>query len=150
MGLFDVFKKKPSSPTKTAKDKVIRTKNAVIVDHTDNLEAQIIPIEKRIKQMKPIVDGLYAHEILALSYAETFHLSGDEYQGFWWWRYGVRDVPAMLRSLQSRGFITEGGVDSAVKACNAPELKDFLKSQGMKVSGKKADLINRILTEADP
>ena len=150
MGLFDVFKKKPSSPTTAAKDKVIRTKNAVIVDHTGNLEAQIIPIEKRIKQLKPIVDGLYAHEILALSYAETFRLSGNEYQGFWWWQYGVKDVRAMLNSLQSRGFITEGGVDSAVKACNASELKEFLKSQGMKVSGKKDDLVNRILTEADP
>ena len=150
MGLFDMFKKKPSTPKRTGKDKVTVTKHAVIVDHSDNLEAQIIPIEKRIRQLKPIAEGLYAHEILALSYAETFHLSGDEYQGFWWWHYGVRDVQRMLKSLQSRGFITEGGVDSAVRACKATELKEFLKSQGLKVGGKKDDLISRVLTEADP
>ncbi len=150
MGLFDMFKKKPSTPARSGKDKVTKTKNFTIVDHTDNLEAQIIPIEKRIKQMKPIVEGLYAHEILALSYAETYHLSGDEYQGFWWWQYGVKDVAGMLRSLQSRGFITEGGTDSAVRACKATELKEFLKAQGLKVSGKRDELVSRVLTEADP
>lgn len=150
MGLFDLFKKKPTTPTRAGRDKVTVTKHAVIVDHTDNLEAQIVPIEKRIRQLRPIAEGLYAHEILALSYAETYHLKGDEYQGFWWWRYGVRDVAAMLKSLQKRGFIIEGGVDSAVRACKATELKEFLKSQGLKVSGKKDDLIERVLTEADP
>lgn len=149
MGLFDMFKKKPSTPARSGKDKLTKTKNFTIVDHTDNLETQIIPIEKRIKQMKPIVEGLYAHEILALSYAETYHLSGDEYQGFWWWQYGVKDVAGMLRSLQSRGFITEGGTDSAVRACKATELKDFLKAQGLKVSGKRDELVSRILAEAD-
>lgn len=150
MSLFDMFKKKPSAPMRGGKDKVTETKNFTIVDHTDNLEAQIIPIEKRIKQMKPIVEGLYAHEILALSYAETYHTSGDEYQRFWWWQYGVKDVAGMLKSLQARGFIAEGDVGSAVRACKASELKEFLKAQGMMVGGKRDELVNRILTEADP
>lgn len=150
MGLFDLFKKKTSAPARGGKDKVTRTKNFTIVDHTENLEAQIIPIEKRIKQMKPIAEGLYAHEILALSYAETYHLTGDEYQGFWWWQYGVKDVTGMLKSLQTRGFITEGGTDSAVRACKVAELKEFLKTQGLKVSGKRDELVSRVLNEADP
>lgn len=132
------------------KDKVTVTKNAITVDHSDNLEAQIIPIEERVKHMQPIAEGLYAHEILALSYAKTYHLSGDEYQGFWWWRYGVRDVGGMLMSLQSRGFVTEGGTDSAVRSCKTSELKEFLRAQSLKVSGKKDELVSRILTEADP
>ena len=41
MGLFDLFKKKSSAPTVAAGDKVIKTRNAVIIDHTGNLEAQV-------------------------------------------------------------------------------------------------------------
>ena len=150
MGLFDLFRK-AAAPRKTPGDKVIVGRGYTIIDHSDNLEAQIVPIEERVRTLRPIADGLYAHEILALSYAETYHPSGgDEYQGFWWWRYGVRDVRAMLESLRSRGFITEGDAATAVRSRTASELKEFLRAQGLRVGGRKADLVERVLTEADP
>ena len=150
MGLFDLFKKNPAPTPKGPKVTISADKHCTVIGQNGDVEVFIMPIEERIKKLKPIAEGLYAHEILILSYAETFHLSGNEYQGFWWWHYGIQDVSAILKSLQSRGFITEGGTDSAVKSCTTSELKEFLKSQGLKVGGKKDDLVARVLTEAEP
>lgn len=150
MGLFGFLKKKITPPqsgqNRKAKTKV--TASVSIVDHSDDFESQIVPIEKRVKQLKPVAEGLYVHEILLLSYAEKYHLSGDDYPGFWWWNYGIKDVHGMLNSLLARGFLREGDDAATLKACTATELKDFLKSQGLKVSGKKDELVNRILVEA--
>lgn len=151
MGLFGFLKKKGTSsqPDHYRKDGSRVKASVSIVNHSGDLESQIVPIEKRVKRLKPVAEGLYAHEVLALSYAEKYHLSGDDYPGFWWWRYGVKDVHGMLDSLFARGFLCEGDEATALRASTAAELKEFLKSQGLKVSGKKEDLVNRILEEAD-
>lgn len=139
MGLLDLLKKQ-LAPSKTT---------VTVSSSCAPFEKQVVPIEARIKRMDPIAEGLYAHEILGLSYAETFTPSQQEFQQFWWWQYGVKDVRGMLDSLQERGFITVGGAESAVRASKAADLKEFLKAQGLKVSGKKEELIERVLSEAD-
>lgn len=152
MGLFGFLEKKAAPPQSGQKQKgKSKVKVSVsVVDHSGDLESQIVPIEKRIKHLRPVSEGLYAHEILALSYAERYRLSGDDYPGFWWWRYGVKDVHGMLDSLLARGFLREGDETTTLRVSTAIELKDFLKSQGLKVSGKKDELVNRILVEASP
>lgn len=150
--MFGLFKKKggPKVSGRGGKDKPRMPVSASTVGHSGDLEAQIVPIEKRVRRLKPVAEGLYAHEVLALSYAERYHLSGDNYPGFWWWKYGIKDVHGMLDSLLRRGFLRPGDEASAMRACTAAELRDFLKSQKLKVSGKKDELIKRIITEADP
>lgn len=104
-----------------------------------------IPIERRIKTLTLGPSGLYAHEILLLSYAEKFTVSQDEFQGFWWHRYGISDVSSLLASLKSRGYLVLGGLPASLRNAKVVELSAACKKLGIPSSGKKADLIQRLL-----
>lgn len=53
----------------------------------------------------PSARGLYVPEILMLSFCGKFPNPKSGYPGYWWFTYGVRDVGALLKSLEARGFI---------------------------------------------
>ena len=125
MRLFDLFKKKNKYPP----------------------EPEVIPVEKRIKGMKPNDAGLYPHETLLLSYAPKYYVKGNSYPGFWWYKYGIKDVDKSLKSLLDRGFLQIGSLSSAIEKETATVLKGLLKANNLKVSGKKAELVQRLLDE---
>ena len=110
-------------------------------------EPEITPVEKIIENMKPNDFGLYPHEILLLSYASKYKTVGNEYPKFWWYDYGIRDVDVALKSLKDRDFLKIGSLKSAIENETVAVLKDILKNNNMKVSGKKAQLVQRILEE---
>ncbi|QNO13359.1 SAP domain-containing protein [Alkalicella caledoniensis] len=156
MGLFDLFKKKKDKkveeinkkkntdniginikPTISVKTEVVNTPS----------EPEVIPVEKRIKGMKPNSAGLYPHETLLLSYAPKYYVEGNSYPGFWWYKYGIKDVDKLLQSLLDRGFLQIGSLRSAIEKETATVLKDILKANDLKVSGKKSELVERLLDE---
>lgn len=53
------------------------------------------------------VAGLYPQEILMLSYLDKY-TAGKPVARFWEYTYGVTDVPAMIASLEARGFSRNG------------------------------------------
>lgn len=153
MGLFDFLKKrnKQNNEPSKSKDKkdfdissMIRVKTEII---NTPPEPDVIPVEKIIKGMKPNEVGLYPHEVLLLSYAPKYYLEGNSYPGFWWYKYGVKDVDKCLISLKDRGFLQIGSLRSAIEKETAAVLKDVLKDNRLKVSGKKAELVQRLLDE---
>jgi len=107
----------------------------------------VIPVEVRLKDAVASSHGLYPHEVLALDYAHSYYTEGNRYQGFWWYGYGVRDVDVVLRSLLERGFLQVGNLQSAIENETGAVLKEELKKHGLKVSGKKAELVQRLLNE---
>lgn len=159
MSLLDFFKKKPikyekpSEPNNVGKEKLkqnniiakpqIKITTQVISSNADD----IIPVEKRIKNAYASKHGLYPHEILVLDYAESFFTDQESFQGFWWYRYGVKDVQYCLRNLVERGFIKIGDLQNAIKIETTTVLKNELKNHGLKVSGKKEELVQRLLAE---
>lgn len=153
MGLFDFLKKQNkqnNEPSKSMSKKdlgigsLISVKTEII---NTPPEPDVIPVEKIIKGMKPNDVGLYPHEILLLSYAPKYYLEGNSYPGFWWYKYGVKDVDKCLITLKDRGFLQIGSLRSAIEKETAAVLKDVLKDNGLKVSGKKAELVQRLLDE---
>ncbi|RJX22810.1 MAG: DNA-binding protein [Desulforudis sp.] len=101
-----------------------------------------------IKSAVPSKHGLYPHEVLMLDYAKSFYTESNSLPGFWWYSYGVRDVDNGLRSLLDRGFLQIGDLQSAIEKEKATVIKDELKNRGLKTSGKKAELVKRLLEEA--
>lgn len=96
MGLFDFFKRKSDKKVEVAKDNKntkakkgfnikpsISVKTEIVNTPT---ERNIVPVEKRIKGIKPNDVGLYPHETLLLSYAPKYYVEGDSFPGFWWYR----------------------------------------------------------------
>ncbi|MDD4781270.1 MAG: SAP domain-containing protein [Tissierellia bacterium] len=156
MGLFNFLKKKSKKVEVAKDDNNTKAKqginiNPVISIKTEIIntphEPDIIPIEKRIKEMKVNEAGLYPHEILLLSYAPKYYVEGNSYPGFWWYQYGIKDVDKSLKSLLERGFLKVGSLKSAIEKETAVALKDLLKANNLKVSGKKAELVQRLLDE---
>ncbi len=107
----------------------------------------VIPAEIRIKDAIASSHGLYPHEVLVLDYSHSYYTEGNHYQSFWWYGYGVSNVDALLRSLLDRGFLQVGDLQSAIENENAVVLKEELKKYGSKVSGKKAELVHRLINE---
>lgn len=60
-------------------------------------------------------DGLYAYEILMLFYLEKY-TSGKTIAKFWEQKYGVDDVPALIQSLEQRGFAKNGKLTETGKS----------------------------------
>jgi SAP domain len=113
-------------------------------------EEEAVPVESRIRSIRPDRWGLYPHEILMLSYAPSCSSTGQQFEGFWRYRYGVADPGAVLTSLAGRGFLGLGGVEQAAGRQTAATLKKVLAEHGLRVSGKKAELVARVLDSVPP
>lgn len=107
------------------------------------------PLNLLLKSATPSRQGLYPHEILMLKYAPKFKTSDNTFQAFWYWDYSVTNPQLILDSLCDRGFIKGGGLRSSLEKLKVAEIKEELKQINQKVSGKKAELIDRLLEFGD-
>ena len=153
MGLFDFLKKKKvqaNASTNQTTDKVKAGKAEAPVQVSIQMHSSddVVPVEKRVKSAFPSQNGkLYPHEILVLDYADTFYTEGNTYQRFWWTRYGVKNVDAVLHGLLKRGFIEVAPITATLEKKTVADLKQVLEGYGLDSKGKKAILIQRIIDE---
>jgi len=146
LGLFN-FSKKKSFDTQNKVEE--QSEETPVIKPTINIvvsSGDVIPAEERIKTAHVSKHGLYPHEILALDYAPSFNTDDtpDSFQGFWWYQYGVKDVPAVLSSLFKRGFLQVGNLQQAMEKETVAVIKKILGDRGLKTGGKKAELIQRL------
>ena len=162
MGLLDFIKKqKPIQSSETQQDIISSPKptynevsNQEVVTQTTLSKTSIKPDEPTplnilLKSATPSKQGLYPHEILMLEYAPRFKTSNNQFQNFWYWQYSVTDPQSVLDSLLERGFIKKGDLKSALEKLKLPEIKEELKQLNQKVTGKKSELIDRLINSAD-
>lgn len=133
MGLFNFFKKKESK-------NLISTDVPTVTTSINKIQEDIVPIEEKIRGKLPTCDSLYPHEILVLSYATKFMASENEFQKFWWYQYGIKDVQVILSKLELNNFIEIGSIADTVMNQKLNQLKQILKTHGLKVNGKKEDI----------
>ena len=113
------------------------------------MSRRVVPFEERKRISYPSANGLYVAEILLLQYCSygDYPKPRRIYPGLWWFQYGIRDVGHALESLYRRGFLQWGTQADALKHLRVEELKEILTAAGLPATGKKADLIDRIITE---
>lgn len=145
MGLFDIFKKKESS-AKNSEDFQQRQSKSNALDETKPLTQGMISFEERKKTAVPSKGGLYPAEILLLEYCSKGKYPMNKYPEFWKFEYGIFDVDAMLKTLESRGYIVLSSAKESVSGLTVQQLKQLLLEQGQPISGRKADLIERVVT----
>lgn len=61
-----------------------------------------------------------------------------------------RNVSPALDRLLEEGYLDFGGIDKNIALKTVPEIKAVLADKGLKVSGKKSDLIRRLIDNVDP
>ena len=162
MGLFDFLKKKKPvqssdieqrtlnfqvtqdgvpAPSFAKKEDVARTPLVEIPVEQDGPP----PLSSLLKAATPSKQGLYPHEIMMLEYAPHFKTSNNTFQNFWYWQYSVTEPQTILDSLFERGFTEVGDLRSALEKLKLPEIKEELRFINQKVTGKKAELIDRLM-----
>jgi hypothetical protein len=121
-----------------------RAAKKVTVHLTFESEIMVVPVESRLRPGQRDSYGLYPHELLMLYYARGFTADQSDYQGFWWYQYGVRQPEKVLANLAEREFVTLGGVREAMEARTLTNLKKVLATHGLKQSGRKSEIIDRL------
>jgi hypothetical protein len=170
MGVFDFFRSKPQQHPKSTREKsscktVYADARTIAQDERQyyqpdeyytmfsypntSMERRVITFEERKKISKPSAHGLYVAEILLLEYCSygNYPKPSSGYPGFWWFEYGIRDVGHVLESLEKRGFICWRPFEKELSTLKVDVLKQLLQAEGLPTAGKKADLINRIISE---
>ena len=111
-------------------------------------ERKVVTFEERKKCSFPTANGLYVGEVLLLEYCSygKYPKPNSGYPGFWWFEYGIRDVGHVLESLEKRGFLQWCPLEQRLSVLKTDDLKQILACEGLPTSGKKADLIDRIIT----
>lgn len=123
MGLFDIFKKK------TKERDLLPTAQETLTKQTANIlesekkhyqpdsyytakshegtpfESEVISFEQRKVTSIPSNNGLYVPEILMLHFCKKYPNPKSGYPGYWWYKYGIRDVGSAYESLVDRGFL---------------------------------------------
>ena len=110
---------------------------------------KVTPFEERKKVSYPSSRGLYVGEIMLLEYCKQgkYPKPASGYPGFWWFKYGIRDVGHALESLEKRGFIKWRPKADGLQGLKIDELKSILSERNLSLTGKKAELINRIILD---
>ena len=111
------------------------------------MSQRVITFEERKKSSYPSARGLYVAEIMLLEYCKSGKYPKPEsgYPGFWWFKYGIRDVGHALESLEKRGFLKWSSKTKILHNLKIKQLKNILTSNKLSTSGNKSDLINRII-----
>ena len=116
----------------------------------ENNSAEIIPVQSRLDSLYPNRAGLYPHEILALQIFPVFQLDNNKvYPKYWWYQYGVHDVPRLMTSLKNRGFLEcarAQHLQNILENYKVSELKQIIKKYGLKTAQRKTDMVRTILS----
>ena len=170
MGLFDFLKTKTQSNIKNPISSIARNSPNSYVDSSSisederpfyqpdsyytyysypgtSMSTRVIPFEERKKTTYPSKRGLYVAEIMLLEYCShgKYPKPKSGYPGLWWFTYGIRDVGHALESLEKRGFIRWAPKTQSLSGLKVDELKQILITSGLPATGKKTDLIDRII-----
>lgn len=68
-------------------------------------ERDIITFDEYKTKSIPSENGLFVPEILMLHFCNKYPNPKNGYPGYWWYKYGIRDVGAIFSSLVYRGFL---------------------------------------------
>lgn len=123
MGLFEIFMNKIKKETLAYIAKETLLKQTAAIPESEKkyyqadsyytmksqegtlFENEVVSFEKRKKISIPSNNGLYVPEILMLHFCKKYPNPKSGYPGYWWYKYGIRDVGSFYDSLVERGFI---------------------------------------------
>lgn len=144
---FFVYKKNKTEEESSNFDQVVSvSRNAVTEKAVQNVQ-----IKQELKcQFDGVPDkhGLYPQELLLLYYAPRYETDSDSFPSFWKYNYDIENVKSYLENLVNRGFLKkEMNLQMNLDDLKVVDLKNLLKENSLPVTGKKDDLIKRIIEQ---
>lgn len=110
-------------------------------------EKDIPSLESELKKWKKSREGIWYHEFKLIRYAPSYYVNAENhFQHYWLYEYCIHNVQEALDSLVERGYIATENLESALSNNYlVSSIKPVLKAHNLKVGGKKAELIARLL-----
>lgn len=84
----------------------------------------------------------------AKSHREILYNS-DYYPKYFYYKYDIEDCPKYHKSLVKQGYLDKPSLADYLQSCKVSDLKNILDNLELPKSGKKADMISRILENAN-
>lgn len=106
-----------------------------------------ISIEFNPQDNPTLEDGLSYGDILMLDWLNGKQ-TNKKVPGYFVERFQINPLAAKQR-YKNKGLLITGNITSRLQALKIPQLKQILKDNGQKVSGRKSELINRIQQNVD-
>lgn len=139
------FLKKVSNFLEQARTKVASNKDNIEV--VKNVKQNHHDLLNQVK-FKTNTEELSVVEMLMLIDKNKSPVQGIYFQSYWEYFYEI-DAKQTFRNLLDQGYFDiESSLEDTLNKMTVPELKEILKSDGLKVTGKKAVLVERIIKEA--
>lgn len=114
------------------------------------LKKKPINLSKIINQLTKSKGGLYPHEILMLNMVSRYKSNfRNQFQWFWKNDLGIDNPQMLIDKLINQGFVGVEDTKTTISRLTIPEIKEFLKECGCKLTGKKEELIDRLFAECD-
>ncbi|MCQ2105469.1 MAG: SAP domain-containing protein [Fibrobacter sp.] len=90
--------------------------------------------------------GLFPIELLVLLHAPEYYVNEKNYPSFWSYKYNLGNVSVVLEKLVQKGFLKkETNLELNLSDLKISDLKLVLKNRSLPVSGKKEEIIRRVL-----
>lgn len=129
-------------------EKVKEEKIPVFLEQNKEVKVEK-PLSRQSFEITKVINDceLNPEEILMLDSKNGSSADDDYYPGFWNYQYNINPKEVFV-SLVRRGFFEETkSLDNTLNSKTVDELKDILRKNRLKLSGKKSVLIDRILNE---
>lgn len=140
MGLFKkILSKITGKKNSDIKTEVTNTLNFSYdnIAYTEDYKSIVLDEEPNV--VKAIFLHKYNNKSLELNYPHYYQ-----------YEYKIKDTKKLHQEFINSGFLIELDIENNIQALlnmmTIAELKELLKTKGLKVSGKKADLVERLLT----
>ena len=114
-------------------------------------EEKFREIKELTEKSYPSRNGLKIPEIKVLNRAENFTTETKDIHGFWYYEYGLEleDIHNILNMLMRKKFIEIAPAKEMIKKFTVAKIKELLKESGLKQSGRKAELLERLFTNTN-
>ena len=124
--------------------------NELNEDIKSELKKRPINLRKIINQLTKSKGGLYPHEILMLNKVSRYKTNSENiFQWFWKNELGVDNPQDIINDLYDRGFVDVEDTKTTISRLTIPEIKEYLKEYGCKLTGSKTELLDRLFNECD-
>lgn len=144
---------KSDYPQKQYKQSETESKEDVNFEQTPELKievethySEIPPLENDIKNQTQTEDGLYLHEYIMLKKNPFIDKVNNYFPKYWLYEWHVREPKNVVESLAERGFYAAADLTESFRFLTLTELKKIAKQFNLKISGRKAELIERIVS----
>lgn len=132
----------------TEQDSLVESEDLCEINYADTKADNYI-YREHLADYHPSNNGLYPDEILMLFMASKYKTGNNDFPRYWEYNYKIKNPQEILTSLENRGFIQQGGLKETLSSLMVNDLKEELSANGLKTSGKKEELVNRLIDSVD-